>query len=557
MSHTFGWLAQSWLQLVSDTDRASDEPQAEDASESAHVSRAAANFGSKAISDHTSDIQKSGGRVDHVEHGWDVAEPRADALIESLRAFGYSPEAAIADLVDNSISAGAKHIAVDFSWSGARSTVTVSDDGLGMSGPALVSAMRPGSSSPLEERHARDLGRFGLGLKTASFSQARELTVASRAAATDLTVRRWDLDTVATTGEWRLLRSPPSGVAIPEPRASGGTTVTWSKLDRLVGEAEPGDSKAHKRFLDVVGRVQRHLEATFHRFLTGRGRLWISVNGQEIAPWDPFMTSHAATQQLDVEELPLKGALIRVTPYVLPHRSKLNEDQMTRGAGTAGWNQQQGFYVYRSGRLLVQGDWLGLSLSKDEHTKLARIAVEFPATLDHDWQVDVKKSTARPPGELVEALRRVARATRSRAEEVYRHRGKVLAHKNSQSFVFAWQEYKGRDGQVRYRVNRDHPVIAAVRDALGHDKRVFERALRFIEETIPTTMIGVSIAEAVDNQATPFSDTKREIRPLIDFAYVNYVKDGMTPSEALARIAVAEPFSHYPEVVQAFREALS
>lgn len=492
-----------------------------------------------------------------MELSWDIAEPRADALIESLRAFGYSPEAAIADLVDNSISAGAKQIAVDFAWSGANSRVTVSDDGSGMSENALVAAMRPGSTSPLEDRHASDLGRFGLGLKTASFSQARELTVVSRPANTNATTRRWDLDTVAASGEWRLLRTPPAGVAVTEPRITGGTTVTWSKLDRLVGDVKSDDAKAHKRFLDVTARVQRHLEATFHRFLSGRGRLWISVNAQEIDPLDPFMVHHPATQQLDSEELPYRGFLIKVTPYVLPHRSKLDEEQMARGAGVHGWNQQQGFYVYRSGRLLVQGDWLGLGLSKDEHTKLARIAVEFPSSLDHEWQVDVKKSTARPPGELVEALRRIARATRSKAEEVYRHKGKVLARQNSQAFVFAWQEHKGRNGEIRYRVNRDHPVILAIRDALGNDKQVFERALRFIEETIPTSMIGVSIADSVDNQLTPFGDSKREIRPLIDFAFTSYVKDGMTPTEALDRIAAAEPFSDYPEVITAFRERLA
>lgn len=489
-----------------------------------------------------------------MEQDWDIAEPRADALIESLRAFGYTPEAAIADLVDNSISAGAKNIAVDFAWSGSSSRVTVSDDGSGMSASALAQAMRPGSTSPLQDRRPTDLGRFGLGLKTASFSQARELTVVSRTAKSHTTLRRWDLDTVAVTGQWRLLRTAPSGMTPAEPPLSGGTTVTWAKLDRLVGDAEVDDARAHRRFLDVTARVKRHLEATFHRFLSGRGRLRISVNAQEIDPWDPFMVHHPATQQLGAEELPYKGSLIKVTPYVLPHRSKLGEDELAHGTGAQGWNQQQGFYVYRSGRLLVQGDWLGLGLSKDEHTKLARIAVEFPSSLDHEWQVDVKKSTARPPGELTAELRRVARATRSKAEEVYRHKGKVLARRNSQSFVFAWQEQKGRNGETRYRVNRDHPVIVAVRDSLGKEKQVFERALRFIEETIPTTMIGVSIADSVDNQLTPFGQSRREIEPLVDFAFTNCVADGMAPTEALDRIAAAEPFSDYPEVIAAFRE---
>lgn len=491
-----------------------------------------------------------------VDNDWDIAAPRADALIESLRAFGYSPEAAIADLVDNSISAGARQIAVDFVWAGADSQVRVFDDGVGMSEGDLIAAMRPGSASPLDERRATDLGRFGLGLKTASFSQARELTVVTVDSRTGTpATRRWDLDTVASSGEWRLLRTPPSSVEVPLPKSTGGTTVVWSKTDRLAGAADSHDAKAHKRFLDVTARVQRHLEATFCRFLSGRGRLHVSVNGQKIDPWDPFMTHHPATQQLEAEELPFKGALIKVTPYVLPHRSKLDDEEMMRGAGVHGWNQQQGFYVYRSGRLLIQGDWLGTGLAKDEHTKLARIAVDFPSSLDHEWQVDVKKSTARPPGELSESLRRIARATRAKAEGVYRHKGKVLARINSQAFVFAWQEHKGRNGEIRYRVNRQHPVIVAVMEATGRDKRVVERALRFIEETIPTSMIGVSIAESVDNQPTPFSDSSREIRPLVDFAFTNLVGDGASPEDALDRIAAIEPFLYFPEVIAAFREA--
>lgn len=491
-----------------------------------------------------------------VQQGWDIAEPRADALIESLRAFGYSPEAAIADLVDNSISAEAKNIWIDFYWAGADSTVRVTDDGRGMTESSLIAAMRPGSMSPLEQRVAKDLGRFGLGLKTASFSQAREVTVMSSTCSGESSTRRWDLDTVADSGEWRLLRTAPAGVK-PTHTLGSGTDVVWSKLDRLVGDVDAQDVKAHRRFLATVERVQHHLEATFHQFLVGPGRTSILVNGQVIDPWDPFMRNHPATQQFDAEELPYKGESIRVTSYVLPHRSKLDEAQMARGAGLHGWNQQQGFYVYRSGRLLVQGDWLGLGLAKDEHTKLARIAVEFPSSLDHDWQVDVKKSTARPPGELADALKRIAKSTRAKAEEVYRYKGKIIARKTSQPFVFAWLEQKGRNGEVRFRVNREHPVIAAAKDAMGKDTKPFERALRFIEENIPTTAIGVHIAESLDTTPVPFANSKNEIRPLLDFTYQGLIAQGASPEEAIIRIAAIEPFSYYPEIIAVYREQIA
>lgn len=487
---------------------------------------------------------------------WEIAEPRASALIESLRAFGYTPEAAIADLVDNSISAQATNIAVDFVWDGRDSVVRISDDGKGMTEDALVGAMRPGSTSPLDDRDPTDLGRFGLGLKTASFSQARELTVVSVAETGDgrAAVRRWDLDVVSETGEWRLLQTMPANCA-PNPPENPGTIVQWSKLDRLVGEVDAGDKRAHSRFLAIVERVQGHLEATFHRFLSERPRIAISVNGVALSAWDPFMTKHAATNAEPTEELPFGGDLVRVTPFVLPHASKLSDAEFARGSGQNKWNQQQGFYVYRSRRLLVQGDWLGLGLANDEHTKLARIAVEFPAHMDHAWQVDVKKSTARPPGPLVDDLKRIARATRSKAQAVYRHRGKVIARNNSQSFVMAWHQYKTRDGVTRYKVNREHPVITAVVEASGANRSVVERALRFIEETVPTTLIGVSIADSLDTQPTPFSESQRELTPLAEFVYQGLLDDGATPDEALDRLIAAEPFLHFPDVMTAFREA--
>lgn len=487
---------------------------------------------------------------------WDIAAPRADALIESLRAFGYTPETAVADLVDNSISAGAKTIRIDLFWAGRDSIVSIVDDGRGMTEDELYAAMRPGSTSPLDDRSKSDLGRFGLGLKTASFSQARELTVFSRTLSTPGAIRRWDLDTIAQSGEWRLLRTAPRPAAFGlDLGGASGTVVVWSKCDRLVGDVDTTDAKAHDRFLQLTRRVKQHLEATFHRFLIGRGRIKLLVNDQPVIPWDPFLTDHPATQQLFSEELPFQGELIKVTAYVLPHRSKLTPDQAERGHGATGWNQQQGFYLYRSNRLLVQGDWLGLGFAKDEHTKLARIAVDFPASLDHAWQVDVKKSSARTPGPLVSELRRISKAARSRAEEVYRFRGKITASKTSQPFVVAWQQYVDRAGEIRYKVNRSHPVIIALLDAAGGRKPEVVKALRFIEETVPTTLIGVSIAESLDRQPTPFGDAMKDLKPLIDFVFTDLVKDGYSADDAVDRIAVIEPFSQFPQVVQAFRES--
>jgi hypothetical protein len=294
----------------------------------------------------------------------------------------------------------------------------------------------------------------------------------------------------------------------------------------------------------------------FQRFMSGRKKISISVNGKTLRSWDPFFDDHAATQCLGTEFLPLKGAVVEVKPYVLPHRSKLSREQQDAGAGLGGWNDNQGFYVYRGNRLLVPGSWLGLNFSKDEHTKLARIAINFPAALDHDWQIDVKKSTARPPGTLVEDLRRIASAARQRAEQVYRHRGKMIARRSSRQFVNAWVEGKTRDGSIMYRLNREHPVIAEALKGPAPQRRQVERVLRFVEETVPTTLIGVHIADALENQPRPYARAAKELASLLSFTFSQMVADGSEPQDALELLAAAEPFAGYPEMVQALKETM-
>lgn len=453
---------------------------------------------------------------------WDDAAPRAEALIESLRSFGYSPQTAVADLLDNSIGARAVNMDVRFVWAGTGSHVSVIDDGDGMSAESLVEAMRPGSVSPLVTRRKSDLGRFGLGLKTASFSQARELTVITRAgAARDVDVRRWDLDLVGRTGQWRLLRTPaPEAEAYVERvRRDGGTAVVWTKCDRLMGDLGKAPERAADRFFATAEQVRSHLGMTFHRFLkAGRTGRSMTVNDNVVAAWDPIL-SHPATHALgQPERLPFMGSTIRVQPFVLPHRSKLDEATQKAASGVRGWTAHQGFYVYRDDRLVVAGDWLGVAGAKDEHTKLARITVDFDSVLDLEWQIDVKKSTARPPGGIMDDLRRIASATRRAAEDVYRHRGNIVpsgaGRAHSRQLTMAWEEFKDRDGEVRLRLNRKHPVLVSALEEPTTQKRAVEMALKLVEETIPTSLIGIRLADSLDRNPAPYESRPDEVSKL-------------------------------------------
>ena len=321
--------------------------------------------------------------------------------MESLRATGYSLPDAVSDLIDNSIYAGARNIWLNFHWAGAASWVTILDDGCGMSEAGLKAAMRIGSQSPTERREPSDLGRYGLGLKTASISQARALTVATHCAdGGGASIRRWDLDHLVSTGDWQLLRISPSQDVhgIEELlKLDHGTLVVWEKLDRMVGDAGPEDTRARRQFHSALRTLEEHLAMVFHRFMTQRNRVSIWLNGQQVERWDPFLSEDTFTQCLPGEKLGDLAAPITVTPYVLPHHSRLSTEGHRIAGGPNGWNAHQGFYVYRNRRLLLAGDWLGLGFQKEEHYKLARIQVDLPNSFDHDWDIDVRKSRARPP----------------------------------------------------------------------------------------------------------------------------------------------------------------
>lgn len=484
------------------------------------------------------------------------AEPFVSTM-ESLRAFGYDLPSAIADLIDNSIFAGAKNIWVDFNWHGEHSTCIVTDDGRGMTEEVLKIAMRTGSQNPLESRDATDLGRFGSGLKTASFSQCRKLTVRSKSSTNRVEATRcWDLDFVAHKKKWLLLREAAKGSEKYFNKLNTlthGTAVLWEKMDRIVKEYEL-DNEHHRSFFhNRIEEVEIYLSMVFHRFMEEKKRLKIFVNNNEVIPWDPFLKSEKATQHLPEEKLSVFQKEIHITPYILPHHSKLIPiEKHAKAGGPKGWNQQQGFYVYRNERLLVPGDWLGLpSCAKEEHYKLARIQLDLPNSMDQEWEIDVKKTKARPPDVLRKELKRIASATRGLASEIYRHRGKIVARKNSQNHMFVWKQLVRR-GKYFYQVNREHPLVKL---ALKSDKdKTIERILKIVEETIPTSQIIITNSEQPD-KLSGFEDIpEKEIIMLISEVYNAMVEQGISYSVAIERLYIMEPFSQFPHLVETFKE---
>ena len=442
-------------------------------------------------------------------------------MIESMRAHGYTLATAIADLIDNSIAAGSRNVWLRFDWHGDDSWISVTDDGDGMNEGELIKAMRLGSRSPLEERDPGDLGRFGLGLKTASFSQARRLTVITQPAAGERSLRRWDLDHLARpeVNGWQLLRSahPDTGNRarlLEEMGADRGTQVLLEALDRVIGADTGAETEKDREdhFLWQIELVREHVAMVFHRFLArGKSGLRIFLNDEPIQHWEPFLEQHTATQVIGTYAERLGGheSPVHVKGFVLPHRDRFDSaEEHQAGSGPGGWNAQQGFYVYRGERLIIAGDWLQLGWQKDEHMKLARLRLDIPNSMDHEWHIDVKKSTAAPPAVLREWLKGIAQAVRKTAKEVYAHRGKRGTRRKRQSSDTPWITVHS-GGEFRYRIDRKHAVLSPLIGSLSGTKRQeLEVLLRLVEETVPVQRIWIDTAENQDGAARPFAGEK-------------------------------------------------
>ncbi len=415
--------------------------------------------------------------------------PSAASLTASLRDLGYSLETAVADLIDNSISADATDIRIFCDMSRSAPVLVIADNGRGMSEDEVIAAMRHGAVDPRKERGPKDLGRFGLGLKTASFSQCRQLTVVSvvkgeRAGA------EWSLARIEEDDDWFISVLEPEEIAEQpffETLGDTGTLVIWRDLDRLF-EDEIGQ-KRDEIVNEKLAVVERHLSLVFHRFLggevKGRRKLAIHINGHAVVAFDPFCRKNEATQMLREEKVWLGDVPVVMQPYILPHHSRLSASEYDYYQDRSDFISNQGAYVYRNGRLMAWGDWFRL-VPKGEATKLARVQIDFPNSLDEAWTIDIKKSRARPPHAVRERLRQIISQITARSVTVHRGRGQKLFQESQAPL---WERYADHAG-IRFAINAEHPLVASLSARLSHDDRALLRVLlESISASLPVEMI--------------------------------------------------------------------
>ncbi len=478
--------------------------------------------------------------------------PIAPTLIESTRAIGYSIEAAIADIIDNSIAAGANKIVIDFfPLHGAY--ISILDNGSGMSSEELTTAMQYGSQNPLYERNPEDLGRFGLGLKTASLSQCRKLTVASKIN-NNIEVRQWDIDFVQTTGKWSLksLGEESEIEDIPNieklKNEESGTLVVWQNLDRM----QAGTIDFAKSMGKLIDNVRDHLSLVYHRYLSGEPgiiKTEMIINGVKIEPLDPFLI-RKSDQTMQEETYKIQGAIIKVQPFILPHISKMTSTEIKAAGGKDGLRKLQGFYVYRNKRLLVWGTWFRM-MRKGELSKLARIRVDIPNTLDDLWTLDIKKSFAMPPEEVRENLAHVIDNIGEKSKIKFTRRGKI---ETDDSDIHLWNRMKARDGGFYYEINRDHPLVRVVQDNIGDDGKALNALLSQIERTLPLNQLYIDL----NNDEHVENDRTQDARD-IESALRNMIPDSLPIEDTVSfldAVASVPPYKNYKDVINQIKKEI-
>ena len=371
--------------------------------------------------------------------GRDNIPPNPERTKEAFARVGYQLGEAIADLIDNSIDAGAQDVLVRFLY-GAKGIrrIFIADNGKGMSDTKLRDAMRFGSTITHSDR---DLGKYGIGLKSASLSHCRTFSVITRDSTKQVSGRRWSND--AINKDWECGRLDPAGCRAlmaapfgPVAFEPSGTIVVW---EDLIGFGS-GQSKPDEIVNRAISSLSKDLGLVFHRHLkSGKIRIHLDcvVTGnhqgavvQSVKPLDPFSyaKSGASNYPRTLIATLEGGDTIKLHAHIWPAKS--NEEGYRLGGGKVA--ARQGFYFYRNDRLIQAGGWNGFRDDDAEpHLSLARVAVDLPPGIDVSIQ---KNKVERIPGDFVKSIRQSSDGEVTfpsyikAAEKAYRTKGKATDH---------------------------------------------------------------------------------------------------------------------------------
>ena len=422
------------------------------------------------------------------------ASPDPRSHIKTLMRIGYTMSSAVSDILDNSITANARNILIHSLPGEEEPNISIVDDGIGMSPDELIHNMKIGCKDPSDERLRGDLGRFGSGLKTASFSQARKLTVISKKAGEPICAAVWDIDRIEVENTWCLeileeeeIKSHP--LLLLDSRSEQGTQVIWEKLACINKTSHSLDNETVMSA--NLSELSDYISLHFHKFLEGQNKRTFSINGQRLKAIDPFMSRAQGYQEGRSEKLRCKGGYIEINTHVLPHFNKMEEKTLKRLGGSNGIVQNQGLYIYREGRLINAGGWLGLAKTS-QLGALARVEVNVPSSLDQDWSTDVKKASLQLPPRIKQELRKFLSDPIKRSKRVYSYRGK----QDKANKYWNIQENEN-DKIISYQISAENDLLADIVESISAEQKSnLIKYLGQLAENLPLNHIYQKMSES-------------------------------------------------------------
>lgn len=482
--------------------------------------------------------------------------PEARLLLASLRSVGYTEETAIADIIDNCISAYANTIDLVFDWDNKR--ILIIDDGQGMSKDDLIENMRIGSSNPEDYRDENDLGRFGMGMKTAAFSMGKQLTVITKHN-DSISNASWDLDRIPEIGWNLIIRSDNEIAEFSNMLGERGTVIVIEKLDRVIDLTN--ETKAKTKFYSKIKKIENHLALTFHRFIE-EDSLVIRINHSAIInAWNPFVLNNSATQELPEEEIWSDDGMsaVVIQPYVLPHKTKFaSEEAFQDAGGYKGWNYHQGVYVYRNRRLIICGTWFDY-IKKEPAFNLARIKVDISSDSDEIWKIDIKKSTASLPGYVRDTVERAIDLCTEKSAKVYNSRGTYSkSNATAPNLNYVWEQRR-RNGKYSFHINRKHALLAEVKKQLDKNGQdTLSAYLALVENYAPFMQSGLTDAMQKNNSEKDVTslEYQMEVQELKDY-FKLFLSHGFTKEETILTLMDMANYRHLKKEINDIAEEIS
>ena len=483
------------------------------------------------------------------------------SLFAALRNMGYTPETAVADLIDNSISACSREINIEFKWDENdpnNSFISITDDGDGMNKDTLVESMRLASFYFNISRKADDLGRFGLGLKTAGMSLGKRLTVITNDGQ-EIVDACWDMDKIcySTEKEWNIYVNCERELIrqyrnILETQTHG-TVVLIEHLDSFITSSDVKKLKDY--FYRKVGNIANYISLIFHRFIE-EDKITIKINNTIVEPWNPFLATEStavykAVEELDEEILPSKYGDVIVQPYILPHKSKFDsEDSYKRAGGynkaggvSGGWKRYQGIYLYRNRRLICYGTWFDI-LHKEDAYNLARIQIDITSNHDEEWKITVDKSKAEIPLSIKDRVSKIIERSISRSTAIYNSRASPSRGKSSVTLAATWEQLKAANGKYEYKLNKKHPLYQKLRTSLSNDQKdLFMSYIALVENFSPVMVMGLEHYDGASPKTLSNPETERDIQKITEI--IKGLKSGGFDPEEIKQTVLDMPKYRY------------